>query len=256
MRSKTNYSELIQDYLSDKLKGEQLKRFENEIKTNAALAKELDLEKDLNTILKQEDVIDLRRKLIKQSETYKNTKKETPVIAFHTKRRRYIIAASFALAVLIGGSVYLMLPKKYTNKKLFSMYYNSNNIIDISRSGNDNLVEAIRKYEQKDYKNALIIFNEVLKKNKKNIAIRFYTGISSIETQNYSKAVKSFKYIIADNNNLYVEHAKWYLGLCYLKNDSINQAISEFKAISKDTTNYHQKEAVEILKKIKRLKNN
>jgi tetratricopeptide (TPR) repeat protein len=168
--------------------------------------------------------------------------------------RRWQLAAAAAIAVLMiaGGALLLTQQRSYTAEKLFSMYYDTDRTIELTRSGNANIVEAILKFQQKDFQGASLLFAEILDKDSSNIAVWFYNGISYIETNRIDDAVKAFRYIIDDKNNLYVEHAEWYLGLCYLKNEQIDYAVEQFRKIAADQKNYHNKEANKLLEKLGR----
>jgi transcription elongation factor GreA-like protein len=143
----------------------------------------------------------------------------------------------------------LLSSRQISNDALFSQYYNSENIVDQTR-GDQNIVEAIIKFQQKDFAQASVLFRSLLNKDKSNIAVWFYYGISNIETKNFTNSINAFNTIISQNDNLYVEHAEWYLGLCYLKNNYKNKAIRQFMAVASNPDNFHRQEAKNILEKL------
>jgi tetratricopeptide (TPR) repeat protein len=116
--------------------------------------------------------------------------------------------------------------------------------------GDQNIVEAVIKFQQKDFRIASVLFKNILDSDKSNIAVWFYYGISNIETQNYENSIKAFNTIIDQNDNLYIEHAEWYLGLCYLKSNQKDKAIDQFVVVASNPDNFHQKEAKSILEKL------
>jgi tetratricopeptide (TPR) repeat protein len=132
------------------------------------------------------------------------------------------------------------------------MYYDSENTIELTRSGNSNIVEAVLKFQQRDFQGASLLFAEILDKDSSNMAVWFYNGISYIETDRIEDATTAFKYIINDKKNLYFEHAEWYLGLCYLKDAQIDFAVDQFRKIAVDQDNFHKEEAEKILAKLGR----
>lgn len=139
---------------------------------------------------------------------------------------------------------------KNSDNSVFRQYYTSENILNITR-GNNKSVDAIIEFQEKDFQTSSYMFKQILTEDSSNIVIRFYYGISCIEINNYLESIKSFKYIIQDNNNLYVEHAEWYLALCYLKSGQKENAIKQFEIIRNDKNSYYKKEAESILIKIK-----
>jgi len=251
MTKKPKYSQLIERFIAGEMNEDELRWFGKELQTNAELSAELKLDKDLDNILFDEDVVEFRRKLIG---VFNESKQQEAPRIVRMQPRRWQLAAAAAIAVLViaGGAILLTRQRSYTAEKLFSMYYDSNRTIELTRSGNANIVEAILKFQQKDYQGASLLFAEILDKDSSNIAVWFYNGISYIETNRIDDAVKAFRYIVENKNNLYVEHAEWYLGLCYLKNEQIDFAVEQFRKIASDQNNYHCKEASKILEKLGR----
>ena len=185
------------------------------------------------------------------SNTNVNFKQDEIVHSLESKHnwRKWILSLASIFIILLTTSV-IYFYNFNGPKTIFEKYYTSKNIIDVTRGG-DETIGAVEEFQEKDFKSASFMFNEILQKDSNNISVRFYYGISCIETGNYDESVKSFQYIIDNNDNLYIEHAQWYLGLCYLKNEQKNKAIEKFKSISLDPDNCHQKEAENILKDLK-----
>ena len=118
--------------------------------------------------------------------------------------------------------------------------------------GDENIVEGVIKFQQKDFAKASVLFKKILDKDNSNIAVWFYYGISNIETKNFNNSINAFKTIILQNDNLYIEHAEWYLGLCYLKNNQKEKAITQFEVVASNPDNFHRQEAKNILEKLQK----
>jgi tetratricopeptide (TPR) repeat protein len=234
------------------MKEDELRWFGKELQTNAELSGELRLDKDIDNILLDEDVVEFRRKLISVFNESKQKEATTKIVRMQPRRWQLVAAAAIAVLMIAGGAILLTQQRSYTAEKLFSMYYDTDRTIELTRSGNANIVEAILKFQQKDFQGASLLFAEILDRDSSNIAVWFYNGISYIETNRIDDAVKAFRYIVDDKNNLYVEHAEWYLGLCYLKNEQIDFAVEQFRKIAADQKNYHNKEANKVLEKLGR----
>jgi len=252
MTKKLKYSRLIERFIAGEMNEDELRWFGKELQSNAELSGELKLDKDLDSILMDEDVVEFRRKLISVFNESKQKNSSSRVVRMQPRRWQIAAAAAIAVLMIVGGTILLTQQRSFTAEKLFSMYYDTDRTIELTRSGNANIVEAILKFQQKDFQGASLLFAEILDKDSSNIAVWFYNGISYIETNRIDDAVKAFKYIIDDKNNLYVEHAEWYLGLCYLKNEQIDFAVEQFRKIAADQKNYHNKEASKILEKLGR----
>ena len=248
MKTPINYSVSIERYLANELVPPKRLAFKEELQTNPELASELKLSQSIDSAIERDDIIDLRRKLIAAIHEGRKAEKEIPVIRMYTRKWWYA-AASLLVLCAVAATLYLQTPHSITNDSLFNQYYSSENIVDQTR-GEQNIVEAVIKFQQKDFRKASALFKSILDKDNSNIAIWFYYGISNIETKNYENSVKAFKTIIEQNDNLYIEHAEWYLGLCYLKNNQKDKAIDQFADVASNPDNFHQQEAKTILEKL------
>jgi hypothetical protein len=102
---------------------------------------EYHLEKDLNKILDQEDLLDFKAKcMLAQQEINLSSRKFVKVVQL--TRKYWYAAASVLLIAMITGGLFLLNPGGYSAEKLFKMYYKSGETIGVSRSGNANMVEA------------------------------------------------------------------------------------------------------------------
>lgn len=242
------HSASIEQFLANEMAPSERTAFKNELRSNPDLARELKLAQAIDSAILSDDVIDLRQKLIAAINAGKGSEKEVPVVRINTRKWWYAAASLLAL-VAVSATLYLQTNRNLSTDSLFSQYYNSENIVDITR-GDENIVDAVIKFQQKDYSTASMMFKKILDKDESNIAVWFYYGISNIETQNYQNSIKAFNTIINQNDNLYIEHAEWYLGLCYLKNNQKDKAMDQFVAIASNPENFHQQEAKNILEKL------
>jgi len=247
--NKVKHTEWIDSYVEGELDESGSKDFEAELAVNRDLALEYHLEMDLQKILNQEDLLDLRAKcMVAQDELNLSEKKFVKIVQI--TRKYWYAAASILLIALITGGLFLINPGGYSPEKLFKMYYKSGETIGVSRSGNVNMVEALRYFSQDDFRSAENLFDKILSNDPQNVAVMYYSGISNIEIENFSKAIMMFESIIAHGDNLYMENAEWYLGLSNLAAGKIEQAESIFKVISSSPDNYYYDDARSILEKI------
>lgn len=248
MKIKFKHSASIEQYLANEMAPTERTAFKRELRSNPELAEELKLSQSIDSALLRDDIIDLRQKLIAAINASKVVEAEVPVIRMYTRKWWYA-AASMLVLCAVAATLYLQTPRNISNDSLFTQYYNSENIVDQTR-GDQNIVEAIIKFQQKDFATASKLFKSILDKDNSNIAVWFYYGISNIETQNYDNSIRAFNKIIQQNDNLYVEHAEWYLGLCYLKDNQKDKAIDQFVVVASNPDNFHRQEAKNILDKL------
>lgn len=242
---KNSYTqELIEKYLEGRLTDRERKKFDHFYNTSPEFRKEVDFEDYVARTLQDEDIIQFREKI---ADTIRKRKRERYMGWISQKPPKY--AAIIILAVVIGIGSTFMLERNLSNDDLFKKYYTSEQV-NISRSSNANIVEAVKFYQSGNYDQAIDQFKELIEKDASNIAVRFYLGISYMETQKYDKAIESLRYIISDQDNLYIENAEWYLGLCYMKNEEMDKAINQFTIIAESEDNYYSKKAKKVLSKI------
>jgi len=170
------------------------------------------------------------------------------------KRIWWVAAATIALLIVPTYFIFFKQGKTYSNEQLFSMYYEPYKKQITKRIGTGESEEifimALKKYAQEDYKNALELFKQVPADDSYIIATYFYSGISYIETNRITGAVKSFRFIIEQRDNELVAPSEWYLGLCYLKIDEREKAVKQFQSIA-ENNNIYKESAREILKKLR-----
>lgn len=239
----------IEEFLDGDLSNDQLKEFENDLLNDPDLQTELDLHKQVDEAIMENDIMELRSKL---------EAIEIPPREVEKRKHKYltkwnIVAASFVLFLGIGSLLYIGNNKNYSNKKVYSNYYKPYNVVMNTRSADVNidnmLVTALKSYEARNYGKALVLFQQILDKDSTNITSNFYSGISNMEISEYNKANKNFTRVLRDKNNLFIEQSEWYLGFCYLMTNERDKAIKQFNTIAKGNSFYKAK-AQEILNKL------
>lgn len=240
----------IEDFLDGDLTESQLKEFEKDLLEDLNLQMELDLHKEVNEAIMEQDVMDLRSKL-EAIKTPPNPAQKRK-LKFLTKWN--ITAASLALVIGLGSLMYIMNNQPaYSNDKVFSNYYKPYNVVVNTRSADvmiDNLlITALKSYETKDYRTALTLFKQILDKDSTNITGNFYSGISNIEINEYSKANRNFTRVLKHKNNLFIEQSEWYLGFCYLMTNEKEKALKQFHVIAQGNSFYKTK-ALEIINRL------
>ncbi len=241
---------LISKYLEGELDAITAARFEEDLKGDPNLQQELDLYKEVDEALADTEVLEFRMQLREMHtqlapEIYTSSK---PKVNRFTR-----VAVAASLAVLLGFSA-INLVRYNNSQKLLEKYYQPYEITSTNRSGMSEadltLRIALEKYQNREYKEAVALFEKVLEKDSEEMATQLYSGISYFEIEEYQKAGKSFSKVIEQNDNLYIEQAQWYLGFCYLKTEENDKAIKQFTEIAKSNSFYSEK-AKTILKKLR-----
>jgi len=251
MEKMSKYEEFIQPFLDGELSREELDWFSKELQSNAVLAEDIKLYREVDSAIREQDVMDLRDQLDVIHNSIGDPTKEP---AQHSRIRKMLSYGAIAsLAILLSFGVLLKVQhKKLTNEQIYQRHYEPYEVTMIYRSGDTqsliNLAQS--KYDAQDYFGAIEIYEQILGKEPGDMESNLYSGISYMQTDQYSKAENRFGTIIDHNDNLYIEQAEWYLGFCYLQTGKNLEARAQFKKISKGDGSYNKK-ARKLMRNIK-----
>jgi TolA-binding protein len=223
--------------------------FQKELDGNKKLREEVSLRKRTDMVLKNHDTIQFRKKLLEiEISRAKNA---------GVKKRGKNIPLKYAAVVaglILAGSIYMINNSNLTNEEIVNRFYKPYEEVSNLRSQqaviNSDYSRALDYYNIHDYRNAAFYFSKVLSSDVKFIESTMYYGVSSYEEKNYSEAELSFKKVIDNDENLYLEDAQWYLALCYLQTNENARALSQLNLIRKSESIY-RKDAGRMLRKLK-----
>ena len=243
-----DFSYFIERYNAGEMDDAEKQWFTKELKDNEKLRKEVELRRTTDTILKNQDLMNLRNKL---SAIEKRRKEAIPVRK--TGRALNIKYAAAIAGFIIIGSIALFSNRKMSNDEILDRYYQPYEATSSTRSEevikNTDYLLALEYYNIHDYRNAALYFSKVLKNEPANMHSELLNGISNFEIQNYPEAEGSLSKVISDNNNYYIDHAQWYLALCYIRTDEKPKALEQLAIIKKSKTIY-RKDARKIMKSL------
>jgi hypothetical protein len=254
MKNNLNFDEFIERYLDGEMGTHEKIWFEKELDSNPGLQKELELRKNINSAIQEKDVMELRGQL---EEVYLSPEhQETIVKRSTTTFNRKMLVLVSAISILVVGSLLILLLKSnsYTKEEIYAMYYRPYEATLNFRSAdtdiNRDLRTAMQYYENRDFRNALVLFEKILSEDDSRIGLNLYSGISHMEINEFDNAHSKFQKIVDHKYNLYIEQAEWYLGFCYLMTDNTEKATMQFKEIA-EKDGYYSHKAIEILNKLK-----
>ncbi|WP_298896757.1 tetratricopeptide repeat protein [uncultured Psychroserpens sp.] len=234
-----NQIQQIEDYLKGKLSKEELQVFEKELETNSELQEYLDIAKQMEVVYDDVNWLFAQNKDsedLKTMEDYLNSEEGQQTKFFFEKMKAsnspvrrlkksytYIaIAASLLLLLAIPFvlSSNLSHDELYTN---YSDYSNLPSFVTRNNTTEDRLTEAEKLFKNKEYKEALVIFQSQIDTASNKGIVYMYQGLSQIELKQYEQAKQTFDALI--NSDL-VDAPKghWYKALLYLKQDNIKEA--------------------------------
>jgi tetratricopeptide (TPR) repeat protein len=228
-----NNIEKIENYEMGKLKGEDLLNFKKSLESDASLAEDLYLYRQIQKSMMQKGKNQLYN-------TLQQIHQENQPRGIVRKLGYYRIAAvAAAVTILIAvGALLLTMFSSPTNEQLYATYFQpENSILNIRSEGIDleqTVVLGMQLYEMQQFGAAIEMFNMV----PSNLLAKLYGGIAFMELGSYEKAIDNFNYIIKHDDNLFIDQAEWYLSLSYLKTNQIDKAKTTLLNIVKENTKY------------------
>jgi tetratricopeptide (TPR) repeat protein len=245
-----DFSHFIEKYIAGEMGDDERNWFEKELEGNDNLRNEVDLRKKTEMILRNKDLLSLRNKLSQ----IEKQRREKEVIQVKRTGPVYIRYAAVITALVIIGSAVLFTGKPVSGDEVINKYYKAYeppaSQRSLQNSENADFSLALEFYNTNDFANAALFFSKVVESNPRDMQSVLMKGVSNFEDQKYPEAKLSFTTVINDNNNLFIETAKWYLALCYLKTNDTEKAVTQLKGITAEGGIY-SKNAKVILRKLK-----
>lgn len=160
---------------------------------------------------------------------------------------------AFIPIIIISISLISVIQDNMNNDNLYYKYYTPIPA-NISRSATiyqNEITEGFIQFNDHNYTKSIEIFENILEKEEKNImSVNFYLALSYQENRKFRKAIKQYEIIINDNNNIFIEEAKWNMSLCYLKLNEKMKLKEELKNIINDNS-FYSRQALALYNKVK-----
>ncbi|MBN2348879.1 MAG: hypothetical protein JXJ22_08590 [Bacteroidales bacterium] len=243
----------IERYLDGEMSGEELKDFMAELKHNDKLAQLVELHKEINESI-IDDQLFAFRKNVKYLHTQIQNKKHIDINRNSSffSRNKIAIAAAITILILFSGALTIFKIGRLSSEEIFSKYYTAYNPDVVVRSENNingGLHLAIQLYQETDFSTSFEVLQNFIKSNKNDVVANFYLAMNAMELNRMETAIQNFKFIIDNDLQPFVQHAQWYLSLCYLKTDQKELATEQLEQIIAQHSYYFEK-AKDLLKSI------
>ncbi len=238
--------ELIERYLQDDLQGDERVRFEQDMREDAALATEVELQQSVQQLLAQEGVQALDQQLTDLRKDYGT---ETPkLLPF----RKIWFAAAAVLVLAIAYIGFFMQAEPLSGEEAFTSYFEPYPADNAVRSEGDSLkqsqmVMGLEAYKRADFKKAMKLLQPLL---QESIRARFYYGVSQLAIGETEKATAILAEM-GNENSIYEDPAAWYSALGFLKLGEKERAVNLLEKIVEVARGKYRNLAIELLKKLK-----
>ena len=246
-----DFSYFIERYNAGEMSNSERQWFQKELNGNVILRDEVKLWKRTDEVLENQDILSLRNKL----SNIEKSRKEVIVNAKKVKKMPlYIKYASLVAGLVLIGGIVTFSSKKMTNDEIIEKFYKPYEPVAVSRSSDNNFVDnytlGLDYFDSHDYRTAAIYFSKIVESHPKYMESTFLYGVASFEDNKYPEAEHSFAEVIDNQNNMFIESAKWFLALCYVKTNEREKAIPLLKTINNEGGIYMHK-AKKIIRKLK-----
>ena len=133
--------------------------------------------------------------------------------------------------------------------KYYQPYETAGSSRSYSQTADPDYVLAMDYYKVQDYRKAALYFSKVLEKAPDDMESTLLQGVSHFEISDYPESKRLFSRVIDDNNNLFIEDARWFLALCYIKTEEKSRALDQLRIIT-DSHSIYRNPARKIIRKI------
>jgi tetratricopeptide (TPR) repeat protein len=246
---------ILQKYLDNELSEKELARFEQELNASPELLVDLDLYKEVDEAIEENEVVDFRAQL---TDLREETRRFDPGRKVFRFSRPWHYAATAALALLVAIGLATVLGRPLSNNDLFVKYMKPYELVLTNRSIDDKHTQFLMNQAQDffakgNYEIAIDKFEEVLEINDEGKPeADFYMGVSYMEIEQHLDASESFTKVIEHNDNLFVQKAEWYLAGCLLAMDETERARRQFAMIASSANHFYKNDAAKVLRRMKK----
>ena len=246
-----NKDQQIEDYLLNRLNDTERMDFENTLRHDKDLQKQLELQALIIKGARSSGRDQLKSRLQKiHQQEFPRQAKTRSLLPLLSK------VAAVVLLLVLGG-VYLFKGESPTTQQLFAQNYEAYSLSLASRDAADNelLARLNELYRQQNYKAALPLFDQLLKNDSLNARMLIGAGICHLELDQPQAARNRFSAIIEANDLRLQDMARWYTALSFLKEGQAENAQSYLDQILSNPKADQYKAATQLSAELKKLKN-
>ncbi len=255
----------IEAYLGEDMPLEEQKQFELRMAQDADLKQSVEVFNEINHHLHEEIWLSLERdnkhdKSVKYIENYIKSddaiqlKSKLKKAGNHYKNKRSLPKIKYAItsiaAVFLIGLAFTFFYKSKLNNDLYTMYFDKDDLPSFVKRGPENksLSKGIIAFRAQDYKKALPFFERYLNETQDPL-IYSYIGFSYLETGDFKQALQIFdKLLLSDS--LDKSRALWYKSMVYLKQGEDQELKKTLLEIISDSGNFNYDKAKQLVVQI------
>jgi len=233
---------IMERSLGGDLNPEEMKDFQNRLKTDSEFAKHYEIMRDLPMAIN----VDVGGYSADLKSVMGNGKvADFPRRGQPSMGRMILAVAAVAIGIAIIASLFDM----RTTPDLFAQNYSTppeNMTIRDDSDLDPDLQKALEAYNQENFELAAKSFSNYLHFNPEDQSAQFYLGISLLSIEDYVKAIAYFT-LLEKEANPFQNSSLWYHGLAELKLGEIDKAKNLFQKLANTPGQNYQLKSQSIL---------
>ncbi len=251
MAKELDYTQFIERYLQQEMSPAEKVWFEKELQGNSLLQDELLFYRKVNQVLSEKELVEFKMQLDAIHEEIILTTVEGQQYVRQYRKKVNLLAGSLLAASIVVG---LYIPnRKITDQNLYNRYFEPASFSVGYRDASEQdrmLREAMQYYENRNFSEAISLFERIMLVDETKTGINLYAGIAHMELAQYPQAILRLNTILAQDYGPFSESASWYLGLCYLYSNEKTKAKNLFSGLVQ-SDGYYKRDAQRILRHMK-----
>ncbi|TJZ60725.1 hypothetical protein FAZ15_12125 [Sphingobacterium olei] len=218
--------EKIQDYIDGLLQGEELLAFEQELATDLQLREQLNLHREVQSILARrmnsgED--ELRTNLHEAAHANRHSESDNKSKSLY--RILVPILAAACILVVIKFSL-------STSSTLYQLPIMESEIVRGSGEAGK-YEDAVIYFNNQSFSEARDILNQLINSDSLNVQYKYYHALTYYGEENWSESIAELE-TIADGESVFAREATYYLAVAYSKENKNEKAILLLQQIKSD----------------------
>lgn len=241
----------IERYLADELPAAERAAFRERLASDPELAREVELHREIGESItdRAPDMLKTQLRAIHARE-FPAPPQRAPIFFL---RQKSILAVAASIVLIAAALFYFAGFNDPTPEEIFAEYFEPYPALQYNRDAPSNTDEILRNaflaYQQKNYSQAIILFDSAQTNMPRNVAADFYLAVSSLAAGDPRRAMDLLQPIAANDSLGFSDPAHWYLALAYLANNDTSAA----KAILNDIVRAREPRAEEALQALRQL---
>lgn len=233
-------------FLKDELSAQEKEKFIQAIKNTPSLNEEILIQQELVKHLNHLGDLNLKTmvKEVHQEAVSQKKRNNNPYFK--------VLLAIIGLSLLILA--YFLMNQVPKHEKLYQAYYQSYDKLSFTTRSSKTIDEqtmlAADFYAEKDYRQALPLFKNIMANSPSNSKVCMATGICEMELKRFQAALATFDKLIQKNDRLYYYQAVWYSALIHLHENKKEKCIANLNILAEQPDAIFHKEAKELLRKM------